>query len=125
MVEPDGAQERAQQLGQEASHTAPRVAICAGKSCRKNTGFTELTTALSESCDLVNVRCLGECKGPMVVVRLGAAEPVVLTRVRRSKQRRDLLAFLSGVGLLSERLERRRLVGRKREKAIEKARRDA
>ena len=73
---------------------------------------------------VIRTRCLGECKGPVLVAHPGAADPVVLKRVRKPKQRRDLLAFLFGVEGLSERLMRRRLVGRKGQKAIEKARRD-
>lgn len=95
--------------------------MCSGKTCRRSEGFAELETALSESCSLVKTRCLGECKGPMVVTQPDGPEPVVLKRVRKPKQRRDLLAFLFGVEALSERLVRRRLAGRKREKAIERA----
>ncbi|MFT5733523.1 MAG: hypothetical protein ACJAQ3_001549 [Planctomycetota bacterium] len=101
----------------------PQVALCTGKTCRRSPGFAELECALSQSCAVVRARCMGECKGPVVVAHPRAAEPVVLRRVRKPKQRRDLLAFLFGLEGLSERLEQRRLVARSREKAIEKARR--
>ncbi|QDV05567.1 hypothetical protein Poly30_10650 [Planctomycetes bacterium Poly30] len=109
---------------EEPQGTMPRVAICTGKSCRKSQGLAELEAALADSCSVVRTACLGECKGPVVVANFESEEAVVLRRLRKRKQRAALLAFLFGAPL-SQRLEQRRLEGRKREKAISKARRSA
>ena len=83
------------------------MALCTGKACWKSAGFPELERALSEACAVVTTRCMGECKGLVVVIHPGSAEPIVLKRVRKPKQRRDLLAFLFGAKALSGRLTRR------------------
>lgn len=105
------------------SQRAPSVGLCAGKSCRKSQGFSQLEAALSESCALRKTACLGVCKGPVVVIRQGDEEPEVLKRLRKKKHRRDLLELLSGAAEWTERLQRRRLSGRKRVKALAKVER--
>jgi hypothetical protein len=104
------------------SAARPSVALCCGKDCVKDTGFAELRDALTRDCDVRETRCLGICKGPMAIIGPGAKKPRVLKRLRKRKQRRDLLAVLLDGAPLSNRLKRRLASGKKRRSALRKAR---
>ncbi|MEM8711958.1 MAG: (2Fe-2S) ferredoxin domain-containing protein [Planctomycetota bacterium] len=111
------------------SASIPAVALCCGKDCVKDKGFAELREALSERCDVRETRCLGLCKGPLVILNAPTCEaslsadvePVVLKRVAKPKQRRDLLKAILDGAPLSERLRRRVVNGKARRSALAKA----
>jgi (2Fe-2S) ferredoxin len=69
----------------------PTIALCAGKDCRKRCEFSKIRVALDPHCDIVEVKCVGICNGPVVVVRPASKAPIVYARVRTKKQRQQLL----------------------------------
>ncbi len=101
----------------------PLVAVCGGKDCCKRPEYGDVLDALGAQCDVLETGCLGPCKGPVVGFGLDSDKPVVLTRVRKRKHRRDLLAAVLEGKALTERLLDRALGGRKRRSAVEKANR--
>ena len=105
------------------SEARPTVALCCGKDCVKDEGFAELREALRRGCTVRETRCLGVCKGPMVILEPDSKKPRVLKRLRKGKHRRDLLALLFEGEGMSARLQRRLAKGKKRRSALRKAKR--
>ena len=91
----------------------PGVAVCVGGHCRRHAGFAELRAELGAATDVIEVRCLELCDSPVVVVGPGTAKPVVLRKLRTRKQRRDLVAVVGGAAL-TDRLQQRRVRGKRR-----------
>ena len=95
----------------------PSVAVCTGKDCRRRGEHGAVVTSLAEVADVVPVRCLGICAGPVVVVRPDDG-PVVLSKVRTSKQRRQLVRTVAHDRALKPTLAAREVTGMKRLKAL-------
>lgn len=96
----------------------PLVALCSGKDCRKRPEHAEVRHALAEQCTLLEVKCLGVCKGPVVVLRPTSKTPLVLSKVRSKKQRRQLLRVAPGGIAPPPELARRRVGKSKRKQAL-------
>ena len=78
--------------GTPESSDRPIVAMCAGKDCRKRCEFAAVHDELVEQCDIVDIRCVGICSGPVVVVHPTADQPLVFSKLRKKRQRRELVA---------------------------------
>jgi len=100
----------------------PVVALCAGKDCRSRCEFSTTRDALQAHCDVVEMRCVGICKGPIVVAHLDSAEPVVLARVRSKKQRKRLVAVATGASDVGGSIESLHVRGKKRRSTVRRAR---
>ncbi|MEZ5226641.1 MAG: hypothetical protein R2710_08190 [Acidimicrobiales bacterium] len=88
------------------STPASIVAVCDGKSCRNRSETTALMRSLDGSIPIVRLKCIGACAGPVVAIKPANGTPVVLTKVRSAKERRDVLRVVAG-GSVSNRLQRR------------------
>ncbi len=88
------------------------MAVCGSKDCRTRDGYADLLRELTASgqCQLVDSRCLDICSGPVVVVDVGAERARVFRKVRRPKQRRDLVRLVVGRPM-SDRLRRLQVTG--------------
>jgi hypothetical protein len=75
----------------------PIVALCAGGDCRKRCEFAKIRDALDAHCEIVELKCVGICSGPVVVTRPTSDRPVVYARLRTKKQRRQLLGVAVGL----------------------------
>ncbi len=65
-----------------------------------------LVRTLDGSIPIVRLKCVGSCAGPVVAIKTASSTPVVVTKVRSAKARRDVLRVAEG-GPVSSRLERR------------------
>lgn len=74
----------------------PVVAMCAGKDCRKRCEFPKMRDSLDKQCDVVDLKCIGLCNGPVVVVDPAGAKPLVYSRLRSKRQRSLLLSVVAG-----------------------------
>jgi len=95
--------------------------VCGAKSCRREEGYDELHRDLAAVADVVTVRCLDVCAGPVVVVAPASDGPIVLRRMRTRKRRRDLVALVLAGGArpqMTSRLREREVRGRRRRRAI-------
>ena len=101
----------------------PIVALCVGGDCRRAKGAGALRRALGGRCEIVDVRCLGVCDGPVAVVRPTSATPVIVARVRGEERRRALRRVVRRDHDLPGRLARREVTGAKRAKALRRLRR--
>lgn len=97
----------------------PRVAVCAGKSCRRHEAYGDLLRDLGGVADVVTVRCLDVCDSPVVVVGPDTERPIVLRKVRKRKQRRDLIALARGEPITA-RLREREVRRKRRRKALDR-----
>src|SRR5829696_8014723 len=93
--------------------TPPRVALCAGKDCRHRREFEEMKSALGQY-TIVETRCLDICHGPVMILDPLSDEPVVLSKLRSSKDVRDVQRLMAGSTKLTARLRKRRVLGSKR-----------
>ncbi len=84
----------------------PVVALCVGKDCAKRCEFAKMRTTLETECDVLDLKCVGLCDGPVVVIDPGARRPAVYSKLRSKRQRRLVLAAVMG-----ERRARRDLAG--------------
>jgi hypothetical protein len=101
----------------------PIVAMCAGKDCRKRDEFAKVHHELSERCDIVDLRCVGICSGPVVVVRPTSDQPLVFSKLRKKQQRRELVAVAVSNGKPSAVLRSRSVSGSKRQATLKQVRR--
>ncbi|MEM9748481.1 MAG: (2Fe-2S) ferredoxin domain-containing protein [Actinomycetota bacterium] len=99
------------------------VALCVGSDCRDDEGFRELRRALGDHPAAAEVKCIGACEGPVVVVEPRGVTPVVLERIRTEKRRRDLVDAVTGHGELTPRLLKRRVTSKRAPKIIARTRR--
>lgn len=74
----------------------PTVALCAGKDCRKRCEFAKIRDALDAQCDVVELRCVGLCNGPVVVIDPACDKPVVYSKLRSKRQRKLVIAAAAG-----------------------------
>ena len=101
--------------------TTTIVGLCTGKHCRKREEFAALREAVIGWTSVIELPCLDICKGPVVLIEPSSEHAVVLARVRSGKELRDLGLVVAGRQPLSERLQRRRVVGAKRRSALRRA----
>jgi len=74
----------------------PVVAMCAGKDCRKRCEFAKMRDSLDAQCDVVELKCIGLCNGPVVVIDPERPKPAVYSRLRSKRQRSLLLSVVAG-----------------------------
>ena len=98
----------------------PIVGVCAGKDCRRSREFGDLTSTLTR-CTIVETRCLDICSGPVVILDPASDDAVILSKLRSSKDRRDLQDVIDRGARLSARLKKRRVLGSKRRAAMRRA----
>ncbi|MEP1122332.1 MAG: hypothetical protein ABJH68_00395 [Ilumatobacter sp.] len=93
----------------------PVIAMCMGKDCAKRRESAKMRNALETECDVVDLKCVGLCDGPVVAIDPGARRPVVYSKLRSKRQRRLVIA-----AALGERRARRDLAERSvdRSKAV-------
>lgn len=91
----------------------PVVAMCTGKDCRKRCEFATVRSALDEQFDIVDVKCVGVCNGPVVVVDPHAAKPAVYSRIRSKRERSLLVGVAAGNKRAVKELAGRRVVKKK------------
>ncbi len=101
----------------------PLVALCAGKDCRKRAEFPKMRAALAAQCDVVELSCVGICKGPVVVARPAGAAPIVLSKLRSKRHRRELLRMLVDGRQPGPELADRTVRGSKRTTTVRRMRR--
>lgn len=100
------------------------AAVCVGKSCRRRPEHGAVREMIvAAGADVVDVACLGVCKGPVVVLGTGGDDAVVLKKVRGKKARRKLSVAVDSPGKLPKRLRELVVAGSKRVKALQRAQR--
>ena len=52
--------------------------------------------SLDKQCDVVDLKCIGLCNAPVVVVDPAGAKPLVYSRLRSKRQRSLLLSVVAG-----------------------------
>lgn len=72
------------------------VAVCAGKDCRSRCESAKVRSILDGRCEVIEMKCVGLCKGPVVVVDADSASPVVYSKVRSKRHRRLLAGAIAG-----------------------------
>ncbi len=90
----------------------PVVAMCVGKDCVRRGEFAKMRTTLEAECDVLELKCVGLCDGPVVVIDPAARRPAIYSKLRSKRQRRLVLA-----AALGERGARRDLAGRSIDKS--------
>lgn len=89
------------------------VALCVGKDCRKHADSSKLRDALEARCDVVDMKCVGVCSGPVMAVVDESASPTVYAKLRGKQQRSLVLSMLAGDGRAKRRLVQRRVTKKK------------
>ncbi len=97
----------------------PTVVLCSGKDCRKRCEYAPLRRDLGTVATVEPVKCVGLCDSPVVVLRAGSNDAVVLDKVRTDQQRDDLVATISG-SKMPRSLQRRLVTGKRRKKVLAK-----
>ena len=102
-------------------HPTPAViGMCAGKDCRRSREFESLKSSLAR-CTVVETRCLDICDGPVVILDPASDDAVILSKLRSSKDVRDLQDVVQRGARLTSRLKKRRVLGSKRRSALRRA----
>lgn len=101
----------------------PIVALCAGKDCKKRCEFAKMYGALAKQCDIVELKCVGICSGPVVVAHAASDQPRVFARMKTKKDRRDLLRVAVDGKKPSAQLAKREVKNAKKATTIRKVRR--
>ena len=91
----------------------PIVGLCAGKDCRKHCETIKVRKALDRDCVVVDLKCVGVCSGPVVVVDPASSKPAVYSKLRTKKQRSLLIDLISGDGRARKELADRRVTKKK------------
>ncbi len=94
------------------------VGWCTGKDCRKTDRDGSLRGVVAERCDLVELKCLDLCDGPVLVVRPDADDALVFRKVRKRAVVRDIVDHATEGTPLSAAAEKRRVTGRSRANAL-------
>lgn len=94
--------------------TTPRVALCAGKDCKKRCEFAKMRDALSAQCDVVELKCVGICSGSVVVTDIDSDDPRVFAKLKTKQHRRELLRVVDGKKPSSQLVEREVTNGKKK-----------
>jgi hypothetical protein len=100
----------------------PVVALCAGKDCRKRREYAKIRDVLGDRCTVVDVECLGICSGPVVVARPTSEAPLVLSKLRSKKLRKQLLRVVEDGRPTPPELARHGVSAGERRKAIRRVR---
>ena len=93
------------------------IGLCTGKDCRKADGFRTVERELRCIGDVRSLPCLDVCDGPVVVLDVNGASPVILERVNNRAMATELVDHVTSGAGLSGRLRKRVLSGSKRAKA--------
>lgn len=101
----------------------PVVALCAGKDCKKRCEFAKMYDALDARCDVVELKCVGICSGPVVVAHAASDAPIVFSKVRTKQQRKQLLRIVVDGGSPSNELAKRVVTNGKRTATLRRVRR--
>jgi hypothetical protein len=101
----------------------PLVAMCAGKDCRTRCEYGKVRAELDRHCELIDLKCVDICAGPVVVVRPTSDSPVVLSKLRSKQHRKHLLGMLSSDGAISKDLRGLAVGKKKREATLRRVRR--
>ncbi len=67
----------------------PSVAMCAGEDCRKRCELVKLRAALDAECEVIELKCVGNCRGPVIVAPPASKCPLDSARVRTKQQPRS------------------------------------
>ncbi len=86
----------------------PSVALCVGKDCRQRCEFAKVRKMLAVDCDVVELKCVGLCNGPVVVTDLDNSAPDVYCKLRSKSDRRLLRERVTG-----DRRARKKLVDKR------------
>ena len=105
------------------SAASPAIGVCVGKDCRKRDEHADLLDAIDD-CEVLPVRCLGICSGPVVAVAPRSDDPVVYSKVRTKKQRKQLRRLVHDARPAGTALAGREVSGSKRSKALRRLSRD-
>ncbi len=54
-----------------------------------------MRAALDAECEMAELKCVGICSGPVVVVRPESASPIVLSKLRTKRQRKHVLRVVA------------------------------
>lgn len=117
-VGPPSADRR--QLSATAVVDRPVVAMCVGKDCRQRDEFAKIRDQLGVVCDVVELRCMGICSGPVVVTGAGSDTPQVYSKLRSKSQRRHVLEAVVEGRKPSKALRKRAVTGAKRRTTLRK-----
>ncbi len=101
----------------------PLVAMCAGKDCRTRCEYEKLRAELDRHCELLELKCVDICSGPVVVVGPTSDTAVVLSKLRSKQHRKHLLRMLSTNGAMSKDLQGLTVGKKKREATLRRVRR--
>jgi len=91
----------------------PVVGLCTGKDCRKRCEFSKVQKVLDRDCEVVHLKCVGLCDGPVVVVEPHLARPSVYSKLRTKRQRSLLSDLISGDARARKELAARRVTKKK------------
>lgn len=97
--------------------TRTEFGLCTGKDCRNADGFRVVERELRRVGDVRELPCLDVCDGPVVVLDVRSATPVVIERVRTRALVLDVIARAADGADVSPRVRKRTLSGSKRAKA--------
>jgi hypothetical protein len=100
------------------------VALCAGKDCRKRGEYAKIRNALEDRCTVVDVTCVGVCSGPVVVANPMSQAPLVLSKLRSKKVRKQLVRVVESGRAAPAELARREVSKSKRKQVLRRVRRD-
>jgi len=96
--------------------------LCAGKDCfkKQRPAFDDLrSSAIGAGLQLCMVKCQGSCKGPTAVVQTPSG-PRWFEALDSKKLRTDLVSFAVDPSEPSQKLTKRELQGKKKNKAAKK-----
>lgn len=100
----------------------PTVVVCAGSDCAKDerANFKALLAALDGNADVVKVKCLKVCHGPVAIYDDAKGSPVVIEKLRSNKTRDALVTAVTGDASCKG-LSKLAVRGSRRTKALDKA----
>ena len=107
----------------ESDDVRATVAMCAGKDCRARCEYSKMRRALERHCDVVELACVGICKGPVVVAHPHSEAPLVFSKLRSKQQRKQVVRVALHGGTPSRELAARAVRGSKRKATIRRVRR--
>lgn len=94
-----------------------------GKDCRKRNEVEKIRADLDGRCDVIEMRCVGICQGPVVVAHLETETPVVFKKIRGKKDRKNLRRLLDVPSAKTCNLEAVRPKSKKHRSALKGVRR--
>ena len=96
----------------------PVVALCSGKDCRTRCEYRKVRAALDEHCTVIDLKCVGLCDGPVVVAHPTSDTPLVLSKLRTKRDRKQLVRLVAGDAELTGTLRGRVVSGGKQKKIL-------